>query len=305
MRFWLSTRSIIPIRQQLVTQITLGVLTGDLPAGQRLPSTRDLARRFHVHANTISGAYRELEKDGWLEFRHGSGVFVRKSKPVSKTGKGNELELLFAQFLRSTRKANASVAEVRSHLRTWISLQPPDHFLLIEPDEELRAIVVYEITKAMDFPVSSTGMEACNDMEELSSATLLVMASKAEQVQKALPSGKECLILNARSVAGSLQPWMASRKDALLGVVSRWPGFLDIARTMLVAFGFQADNLVLRDARKHGWKQALQPCDAVICDSLIASSVPRSWRLLPFKVLSDGSIEELRKMHIFLTTPWK
>ena len=284
-------------------QITLGILTGDLPTGQRLPSTRDLARRFNIHANTISGAYRELEKNGWLEFRHGSGVFVRKSKPAAKIGKGGELELLFAQFLRSARKVDVSVADVRSHVRQWLEMQPPDHFLLIEPDKELRAIVLHEITKAIDFPVTSAGFEACNDMEKLSSAALLVMAGKAGVVQKDLPGGKDCIVLHARSVAGSLQPWMASRKDVLLGVVSRWPGFIEAARTMLVAFGFQADSLVLRDARRPGWKQALQPCDAVICDSLMAASVPKSWRVLPFNLLADESLEELRKAHAFLAAP--
>ena len=303
MRFWLTTHSSIPIRQQLATQITLGVLTGDLPAGHRLPSTRDLARRFHVHANTVSGAYRELEKAGWLEFRHGSGVFVRKSKPSAKAGKDGELERLFAQFLRLARKTNASVSDVRSHVRQWLAMQPPDHFLLIEPDEELRAIVLHEISKVVDLPVLGAGFDACSDKEKLSSAALLVMAGKAEVMQKTLPNGKDCIILHARSVAGSLQPWMSSRKDLLLGVVSRWPGFLDTARTMLVAFGFQAESLVLRDARKSGWKQALQPCDAVICDSLMASAAPKSWRVLPFNLLADESIEELRKTHADLIAP--
>ena len=73
MRIWIARHSDVPVREQLVTQIRLGVLSGDLRAGQRLPSTRELARRFHVHANTVSAAYRELEKQRWVESRRGSG----------------------------------------------------------------------------------------------------------------------------------------------------------------------------------------------------------------------------------------
>src|SRR5690349_18313800 len=61
MRLWLARGSEIPIREQVVTQVVLGILSDELPPGARLPSTRELARRFRVHANTVSAAYRELE----------------------------------------------------------------------------------------------------------------------------------------------------------------------------------------------------------------------------------------------------
>src|SRR3989449_9916107 len=73
MRLWLSKSSEVPLREQLVTQIRLGIISGDLSSRQRLPSTRELARRFRIHANTVSAAYRELHRNGWVDFRRGSG----------------------------------------------------------------------------------------------------------------------------------------------------------------------------------------------------------------------------------------
>src|ERR1700730_4801892 len=81
MQLWFARGSEVSIREQLVTQIVLGILSDDLSPGQRLPSTRDLARRFRLPSNTISAADRQLERDRWVEYRHGSGVYVRKSKP--------------------------------------------------------------------------------------------------------------------------------------------------------------------------------------------------------------------------------
>jgi DNA-binding transcriptional regulator YhcF (GntR family) len=81
MQFWFARGSEVSIREQLVTQIVLGILSDDLAPGQRLPSTRELARRFHLHPNTISAGYRQLQRDRWVEFRRGSGVYVRASKP--------------------------------------------------------------------------------------------------------------------------------------------------------------------------------------------------------------------------------
>ena len=71
MQLWFSRQSDISIRDQLATQIVLAIVSGELSPGQRLPSTRELARRFRVHPNTVSAGYRQLEKNKWVEFRKG------------------------------------------------------------------------------------------------------------------------------------------------------------------------------------------------------------------------------------------
>jgi len=81
MQLWFVHASAVSLREQLVTQIILGILSEDLSPGQRLPSTRELARRFRVHPNTISAGYRQLERERWVEFRRGSGVYVRAQQP--------------------------------------------------------------------------------------------------------------------------------------------------------------------------------------------------------------------------------
>src|ERR1700689_1711610 len=78
-KLWFAPSSEVPIYRQLVTQVVLAILSGDLRAGDRLPSTRELARRFAINPNTASAGYRQLERDGWAERRHGSGVYVRSN----------------------------------------------------------------------------------------------------------------------------------------------------------------------------------------------------------------------------------
>ena len=48
MQLWFARGSEVSIREQLVTQVMLGILSDDLAPGQRLPSTRELARRFQA-----------------------------------------------------------------------------------------------------------------------------------------------------------------------------------------------------------------------------------------------------------------
>jgi DNA-binding transcriptional regulator YhcF (GntR family) len=74
-RIWLS-REGPPIREQLSAQLLLGILSGQLAGGARLPSVREFARRLKIHRNTVSAVYQDLEARGWLEIHAGSGVFV-------------------------------------------------------------------------------------------------------------------------------------------------------------------------------------------------------------------------------------
>src|SRR5713101_9472563 len=103
MRLWFSRGSEISIRDQLVTQVVLRIVSGDLVAGQRLPSTRELARRFHLHPNTVSAGYRQLARDRWVENRRGSGVFVRANKPEVQISSALALDQMIASLFRSAR----------------------------------------------------------------------------------------------------------------------------------------------------------------------------------------------------------
>ena len=115
MQFWFARGSEIPVRQQLVTQVVLGILCNDLAPGQRLPSTRELARRFHLHLNTISAAYRQLGREKWVEFRRGSGVYVRAVRP--KAVSAAKPESLIANLVLESRRAGLSLEQLRRHLR--------------------------------------------------------------------------------------------------------------------------------------------------------------------------------------------
>ena len=65
-----------PLYVQLYTQIRDRVLTGELPAGTRLPSVRHLADELGVSRNTVDTAYLELIAEGFLLTRPRSGFFV-------------------------------------------------------------------------------------------------------------------------------------------------------------------------------------------------------------------------------------
>src|SRR5205085_11332993 len=65
-----------PIYRQIVEQVRRHVATGVLVPGDELPSLRQLATDLNVHLNTIALAYRELERQGIIRLRQGSGASI-------------------------------------------------------------------------------------------------------------------------------------------------------------------------------------------------------------------------------------
>ena len=68
-----------PLYLQLVEHLKHSIATGAIRAGEQLPSVRKMAEDLLINPNTVVRAYRDLESDGMVELRHGSGVFVRES----------------------------------------------------------------------------------------------------------------------------------------------------------------------------------------------------------------------------------
>ena len=299
MQLWFSHASGISLPEQLKTQIVLGILSGDLVPGHRLPSTRDLARRYNLHPNTVSAGYRQLQKDRWVEFRRGSGVYVRDTKP--ETSSSLAPDRLIANLLKSARELNVPLSEVRARVRLWLDAHPPDHFLLIEADEELRKILASEMQQAVTFPVQSCSPQDSNLTDVARNAIAVSLSNHAKAARQALPAGIELQQLSTRSVPTSLAPWLPAPTGALVATASRWPEFLKLAKTILTAAGFHADSLLFRDARKSDWQRGLKQATVVICDSLTAQTLPKGCLPIVFPLLSEASATELRRYQEFIT----
>src|SRR5579884_3634863 len=80
----LNPASGVPIYLQLMEQIKYAIETGAVRAGEQLPGIRRLAEDLVMNPNTVAKAYRELEHEGVIELRHGSGAFVS-----TKAGNGS------------------------------------------------------------------------------------------------------------------------------------------------------------------------------------------------------------------------
>jgi DNA-binding transcriptional regulator YhcF (GntR family) len=294
MRLWLNRTGKVSLREQLTTQVVLGIVCRDLAPGQRLPSTRDLARRFGIHANTASAAYRQLEQEGWLEFRHGSGVYVRATRPPKPHTPELAVDELIGELVVKARKVGAPASVVRGRLRRWLQQDPAGRWLVIEPDPELRRIVIEEMEQSLSLPVSGCAPNDCGQAAILDAAMPVVLPSKATAVRKMLPAGTELTVLQVHPVAPALGGYLPAPPGVLVGIASRWPEFQRTARTMLIAAGLAPESLLVSDASRTGWKRGLAATSAVVCDVVTAGELPRGCHALVFRLLAEEAIAQLR-----------
>ena len=109
---YLDCDSTTPLYQQLTEKIRLAILEGRLKPNRKLPSSRSLAKSLTISRSTVTQSYEQLESEGYLETRQGSGTYVchqipdewlksQPIEPISKETKTNHNLSKFAQNLAS------------------------------------------------------------------------------------------------------------------------------------------------------------------------------------------------------------
>jgi GntR family transcriptional regulator len=104
----------VPIYQQLMEQIKHAVETGAIRGGEQLPTIRKIAEELAMNPNTAARAYRELEHEGFIEVRHGSGAYVaERGAPSAKAAGIRKAGELLRPALERGRALGLSESELR------------------------------------------------------------------------------------------------------------------------------------------------------------------------------------------------
>jgi DNA-binding transcriptional regulator YhcF (GntR family) len=288
MRFWITKNSELPVREQLVRQVLLGILSEDLPAGHRLPSVRAVARRHQIHSNTVSAAYHDLLEQGWLELRRGSGLYVR---PLQPSGDDAQLDQLLTALLQAARRQNYEPEEVLLRLEHMVHPVPYQRILIAEPEPAMREILHAELAQSLTVPIEFHSP----DIEQPVRALVVALPTRAAKIRRQLPRGVPCIALRLRSVRASIEGQTMPPADTVITIVSRSAEILLWSRAMLIAVGLHPDALSEIDAASPGWQNRLGQGTLVVADIVTARELPASCPARVFRVIADSSIAELRK----------
>ncbi len=293
MKIWLSKNSEVPVREQLITQITLGIASGDLAVGTRLPSTREIAQRYKIHPNTVSNAYQILAENGWLEFKKGSGFYVCESKSENPE---NSLDKLIAQFVQTAQNQGYSIAEIKNRWSNFFESSQANQLFIIENDLELREILIEEIQSVTKIKISGASFEDFAQNLSLNNAVFAAMFDERAKIGAVLPNGQNCHFLKANSVADSMKDKQRPTANDLIAVVSGWEKFLVLSKTMLLAAKIEPESLIFRTTKDKSWSKGLNAVSMIICDSLTAKHLSDFQNVRPFRLIADESLNVLSQL---------
>ncbi len=120
--FQISTGSTEPIYRQLVEQLRRRIASGQLKAGEPIPSVRELAEALAINPMTISKAFSLLETEGLLERRPGKPMVVAQQhrRALSKSERIALLQPTLARAAAEARELELSEETVIQLLRTQL-----------------------------------------------------------------------------------------------------------------------------------------------------------------------------------------
>ena len=111
-----------PLYLQLVEHLKHSIETGAFRAGEQLPSVRKMAEDLLINPNTVVSAYRDLEREGIVDLRHGSGVFVRESI-VARTALMKKAEPVMRSAVDRLESLDLSEDETRRLMENELALR--------------------------------------------------------------------------------------------------------------------------------------------------------------------------------------
>jgi GntR family transcriptional regulator len=293
MRFSITKSGELPVREQLVRQVVLGILSQDLPAGHKLPSVRAVARQHDIHSNTVSAAYHDLMQQGWVELRPGSGAYVRRRESSAER---SGLDGLLAAFLQSARSQGYEPGQVFERLAQLVRPRSYRRVLIVEPQAAMREILRAELAERLSVPVEA--VETADSQEAFNNTQTLVVAlpTRAAKVRGSLPESVLSIPLRVRSADTSLEGETKPGPDVVIFVVSRSFEVRQWARAMLIAVGIDPVALCEVDAAGQAWQDRIGRGTHVVADVVTARELPGGCKPQVYRVIADSSIVELKQL---------
>ena len=104
MELFINNHGSKPIYEQISAQIKALIISGELQAGEALPSIRSMARSLHISVLTVQKAYDKLQEEGFIETTAGKGCFVSaRNQDFYLEEQQKKIEELFVQAIDTAR----------------------------------------------------------------------------------------------------------------------------------------------------------------------------------------------------------
>ena len=108
-----------PIYIQIADHLSSQIVRGEMRAGEKLSSVREMAINSGVNPNTIQRTYSEMERMGIVETKRGQGTFVTENEQVLKALKIRLQADIIGVFVQNMKELGFSQEEMMDGLEQY------------------------------------------------------------------------------------------------------------------------------------------------------------------------------------------
>lgn len=107
----------LPIYMQIMDKIRAAIVSGELAAGSKVASVRELAEEFGVNPNTMQRALAELEREGLLISERTTGRFVTTDTEIIDQVRKEAAEKIVKEFLQKMKELGFNKEQIEEFFR--------------------------------------------------------------------------------------------------------------------------------------------------------------------------------------------
>ena len=306
----INSKSRVPVHVQLEEQIKHQILTGNFGVGSRLPSIRALAGYLRINRNTVARVISDLEREGFVETRRGSGVYVAEPPVDTRDLKRQEvlervMDLASAQGVSVEGLAYALLARAGTETREKTKI------LFVECTPEALDQFSGELEEQLPVEVEKVLVEDLAEKvaggEELPWRFAVTTFFHVHEVQEVMePLGVETVALLAEANLESLRRLTELPAGTPVGVVGWGRTCMENLSRSIEGAGLDHLDFVQvyvdEGPQDDAFWDALGGVRAVVCASITARrlrelGVPEGLEVLEEdRVLDKGGLEMLGRM---------
>ena len=105
-----------PIYRQIILQFSQAFVRGDILPGERIPSIREISALLKVNTNTIQRVYQEMERDGLINSKRGTGYFITEELQMIEKMRRDLAFVSQSRFVEEMRALGCKDREILDEL---------------------------------------------------------------------------------------------------------------------------------------------------------------------------------------------
>jgi GntR family transcriptional regulator len=289
----------------LEEQIKHLILTGGFAVGSRLPSIRALAGYLRVNRNTVARVISDLEREGYVESRRGSGVYVAEPPVAEEDLKRQEV---LERVMELAAARGVSVEDLGYALLARAGVRPPEKIsvLFVEcngPElEQYRAELEEQLPVTVEEVLTEDLEDRVSD-EELPWRLAVTTFFHVHEVERVMePRGIETFALLTETTLEGLRKLAELPDGTPVGVIGNSRTCTDNLLRSLEGAGLDHLNFFqIQEDDEESWLR-IQQAKVVVCANAVAQRLSKLGIregvevIVQDRTLSKGGVEMLGRM---------